>query len=800
MHKKKHPSDSNDYTQRRHRRAKRLWQQNKDLIRQSMRNESKTFSHLYREINEAANVKSYPSQALGRKRNMFLKALALDEDKFREWVQNRLYRIAYDNKRSITDFTPRDISMGLQKWEGILRNSDPGFGKYDEQFKAYTDRFLSVATSLLGNPATAQGTKGVEPHEAPSLQSKNEPVSPTMLDYAVDKKTQAPTQSPQSQQGGDTEEQPQILPEEEAFLQGIQEIQTALSMKDKQFMNYVENKLMEDGVDLSSANVAEIDQALDEEFQRMLDSVPEGSQFNQDEQMLEELYGQYKERFLTLFQKMQGKFDQKLEKADQVASIRKQKLQKDPSLFEVGFVLSLASSVGVPLEETGISELELAKIQKDQITYASSRRLVSNLIASYPHLSKTIPYWMGRETSPSELSQEWSGSDGTSTTDIVLSFGDKKKKFKNNKFSGCSPESKENNCISDVKILFKINEMSLTPKNPKESNMFLERTIEFLRTRDYDFSSQSALYQRLLADGMDSSTAREISQVVYQDIQQLKAEFTQLAQSPDFKNEMKNYLKNLSVKVQDIIHYLPSVGKEFVYRSLSGAGKFDEGSRREANFILSSDENGDKMVFVKLDRDLAGQIASQSQVLISVTAPKLSKKDLLVQRYVDMGMTEEEATNHISLDHPYRLSDYTKAVEQYSQTNMLLTSPGTILPESSELYSFIRNMKALFEQEQPIAPQMDPELEEYINAAVDYAFDTFTNMIRFFGFEFKDVVATELNLYNMFYAQQPQNMAADLNNRVDMNNQLGDEMEQNRMENGVQNKWFEYKQKGRPSV
>ena len=52
----------------------------------------------------------------------------------------------------------------------------------------------------------------------------------------------------------------------------------------------------------------------------------------------------------------------------------------------------------------------------------------------------------------------------------------------------------------------------------------------------------------------------------------------------------------------------------------------------------------------------------------------------------------------------------------------------------------------------------------------------------------------------MFYAQQPQNMAADLNNRVDMNNQLGDEMEQNRMENGVQNKWFEYKQKGRPSV
>jgi hypothetical protein len=47
---------------------------------------------------------------------------------------------------------------------------------------------------------------------------------------------------------------------------------------------------------------------------------------------------------------------------------------------------------------------------------------------------------------------------------------------------------------------------------------------------------------------------------------------------------------------------------------------------------------------------------------------------------------------------------------------------------------------------------------------------------------------------------QPHSMGDELNNRIDMNNQLVDDMQQNAQENGVQNKWFQYKQKERPSV
>lgn len=806
MNRKKHPSDSNSFKQRRHRRAKRLWLQHKDLIGQNMNTEGTSFSDFCKKIqnvNEAANIRSYPTQALGRKRNMFLKAMALDDNKFREWVQNRLYRLAYDNKRSITDFTPRDIAMGLQKWEGLLRNSDPGFGKYDTQFKQYTDRFLKVATALIGNTTSGQGTKGVEPHEAPSLSPASEPVSPTMMNYQVSSPKQVQNQPVQSQ---DMENIPQEeigpAPEEQQFMDVIQQIQDAMSMKDKDFMNYAENQLMERGIDVETSNPAEIDQAMDEEFQQILDSIPEGSPYYEQEQEIEELFAAYKQRFLELFSKMQGKLIGKLDKADQVNSKRLEKIKKDPSLFEVGIVVSSAVANGVPLEQTGVTELEMNKLQKDPITYTSTKRLVTNLFQAYPQLAKGIPYWMGRETNPSELSETWSGSDGTSVSDIVFDFGEKRMKFKNEKFVGCGKDSKEDACISQVKVAIKINETNIVPKNPKDSNAIFDSVVEYFRTKDYDFSSDSALYQRLLADGIQPEQARIMAQEIVEQVKIAKMDLQNILQSPDIRRDMKFFLSEMAVKTKTIVDILPGFKKEYIYCALTGEGRFKEGSMREANFILSSDETGERVVFVPIDRNLAEQIGNESQFSINVVAPKVSKTDPLIKKYTDMGMSKEEAQQKISLDYPYRLNQLLDVIEQANANSMMMdpNMAGTILPESSVLYTFMSNMRQLKEDLGLPQPIMDPESTEYINAAFEYAFESFTNMVRFFGFEFKDAASTELNLYNMFYAQQPYDMGASLNNRINMNNELGDEMIQNRLENGVQNKWFEYKQKERPTV
>jgi hypothetical protein len=801
MKKRKHPSDSNSYKKERHQKAKAMWQQNKALIQQNMNTEPNTFSDFYKKISEAVSIRPYPSQAIGRKRNMFLKALALDDNKFREWVQNRLYRLAYDNKRSITDFTPRDIASGLQKWEGLLRNSDPGFGKYDQQFKAYTDRFLKTATALIGNPAAGQGTRNVEPSEAPSLTPAGEPVSPTMINYQTGGGSSVPSQNTQSPAPQGEEQQQEIMPEEEQFLQKMQELEQILSLGDDEFVEHVENSLMERGVDALTANPVDIEEALDEEFQDLIDSVPEGSQFTQDEQMIEEMFAQYKERFLSLLESIKGNTILKTAKANKVAAARAEKLKKDPSLFEIGIVVSAASAVGFDYQESGITDMELKKLQKDSITYSAARRITSSLFQNYPQLSKATPRWMGRETNPSELRQDWEGTDGTSNSDIIFSFNTRKVKFKNNKFISCNSDTRDESCMTAAKMIVKINDMSIAPKNQKDMKAVFVSVIEYLRTKDYDFSNQSSLYQRLLADGVEPEQARVISQSIVENIQMFKSDFENLMQSSEVRSDMKMFLKELSVKLQEIIQMLPGFKQEYIYSSLSGFGKFTEGSPREANFILSSDENGDKMVLTYLDRNLAAQLTSVVQMNMNVLPPKVGRKDPLMQKYIKMGMTKEEAQLKIAEDHPFRLNDLLDRVEQTNQMNMMMdpNMAGTILPENSILYSFMKNIKTLKEQEEPIV-QNDPETQEYINAAVNYAFDTFTNMIRFFGIEFGEVSTTEINLYNMLYSEQPQNMTADLNNRVDMNNQLGDEMEQNRMENGVQNKWFEYKQKGRPSV
>jgi hypothetical protein len=803
MHRKKHPSDSDSFGQRRNRRAKRLWQQHKNLIKQNMEptNEAKSFFKFYDKVQEEVSIRPYPTQALGRKRNMFLKAMALDEDKFREWVQNRLYRLAYDNKRSISDFTPRDITMGLQKWEGTLRNSDPGFGKYQEQFKAYTDRFIKTATALLGNEMSGQGSKGVEPSEAPSISAANEPVSPTMMNIQV-QGSGSPTPTQDMSAPPAEGEEPQILPEEETFLQKMQELEEILSLKDRDFMDHVENSLMERGIDIETANPVEIEEGLDEEFQELLDSVPEGSQYTQEEQMIEDLYTQYKERFFSLLEKMQGKLAGKMVKADKAAFQQANKLKKDPSLFEIGIVAAAGSASGIDLSQCGLTDMDLKRLQKDSVTYSASRRLMSNLFQSYPQLAKAMPYWMGRETNPSELTQEWGASDGTSVSDIVFRFDKRKMKFKNGKFVSCSPESRDEKCISDVKILLKINDMAIVPKNPKDMKAVFGVMIENLRMKDYDITNESSLYQRLLADGMEPVEARELSQYIVENFQIMRSEFDMVVRSPDARKEIKNYVKELTMKLQNIIHMLPGIKQEYVFAALSGSGKFVDGSLREANFILSSDENGDRMVLVPLDRTLCSQIAEQGEMSFNVMPPSISKKDPLLKKYTDMGLSKEEAQIKIEEEHPFRLNQLLDATEQAIQANMMIdpTMAGSILPESSILYSFMKNMRSLREEGEAVSPQIDPETEQYIIAATNYAFSSITNIIRFFGIEFGEVASTELNLFNMFYMDQPHSMGDELNNRIDMNNQLVDDMQQNAQENGVQNKWFQYKQKERPSV
>lgn len=781
--------------------------------------ENMSFSSFYdklQKINEEASIKEYPPQAIGRKRNMFLKTLALDDNEFKEWVQNRMYRIAFDNKKSVSDFTPKDIGIGLQKWEGVLRDGDPGFGQYAEQFKKYSQRFLNIASGLLTTDMAGQGTKGVDPSDAPPNSPAQAPAgTPSLVKFQMgggggvsgggnkssggaSRAAPVGAGSPPAASAPKKGEVPQITPEEHQIDGVLQDMVDALQMKDKEFVSHVENKLLQDGIDPMSVNPVEMEDRLDDDFQTLLDGLPTDSPIDPHE--IEIIYGEYKERFIRLTGTLLNKAKKSHDAAGEVAALRVGSIKGDASTFEIATVASAAFALGQPLQTAGLSSRETKKIQQDKVTFGASSRLINTLFTSYPALSKTEVFWMGRETGKHELHSNWNGSSAAPITDMVFDFGETRWKFKNDKFVRCSPKDRTEEGMSKVRVNFFVNNIGLNPKNPQETKAIFEAAIENLRTKDYDLVNPSRLYHRFLADGIEPTEARERAADVIHTTQIMREAFKSIEHAEHTEKIYNIFGKYLITHLNKITELLPGLKQEFVYVSLTGCGRYTDSSDREANFILSSDENGDKVVFRPIDDELSARIAHEIEMKYKPVVAKLGKTDPIIQKYVSKGMTIKDAELKVSTEEPYRISKILELIKASVASNSM-TNPqaqGQILPENSILYSFIKNIKLLREQDEMVAPpqQMDQENLEYIEAAIDYAFSTFTNLIRFFEVDFMDVAVTEFNLHNMFFAEQSQNMVSDINNRVDTNNQIVDKIQQERVENGNQNKWFEYKQKG----
>jgi hypothetical protein len=187
-----------------------------------------------------------------------------------------------------------------------------------------------------------------------------------------------------------------------------------------------------------------------------------------------------------------------------------------------------------------------------------------------------------------------------------------------------------------------------------------------------------------------------------------------------------------------------------------------------------------------------------------------SKKDPLIEKYMAKGMTEEEADKKASLESPYRVWQVVRVLAS-SRAQKVLSDPATAAQvlQNSRLIAFVNAMRLLKEQDEEQIPEdemvddavmtteeesaLDPDTQDYIDAAIDYAFSSFQNMIKFFGIEFNGVSSNQYNLYNMFVADEPVDLKAQINNRVDVNNQIGDELQQMRLQN--ESTFLQFRQK-----
>lgn len=127
------------------------------------------FDQFKHKLTEAVSVKEYPVQALGRKRNVFVNALQLDEAEFSNWVKDRLYRVAEKNKVPVKDLNYKDIIDGMEQWKESFQKGDPKWDEFSGAFEEYTKKFLNLAEKIIKDNIQTGGTKDTEKTMSPKM-------------------------------------------------------------------------------------------------------------------------------------------------------------------------------------------------------------------------------------------------------------------------------------------------------------------------------------------------------------------------------------------------------------------------------------------------------------------------------------------------------------------------------------------------------------------------------------------------------------------------------------------------------
>lgn len=248
-------------------------------------------------VNEEAVIKDYSVQAVGRKRNTMMNAMQLDDAEFVNWVQDRLYRLAHENERPVSEFTIKDLTSGLQQWEILFSNQDKDWGKYRDAFMKYKDRFIKAATVIL-NTAEASGSLNEPPSKAAPNNVQGAPSTPTMLKFQGGDGT-GNGSVPQGVGGGGGAGEPQ--PEEQQAYgptEFIQYFQQLLQMDDASFAEFVQDKILSGEKAPTNVNAKTVKKMLDKD-EKEVDKV-----FKKYTKEMHKLYKEYAKRFLNTVESM----------------------------------------------------------------------------------------------------------------------------------------------------------------------------------------------------------------------------------------------------------------------------------------------------------------------------------------------------------------------------------------------------------------------------------------------------------------------------------------------------------------
>lgn len=253
-------------------------------------------------IHEEAVIKQYSVQAVGRKRNTMMNAMQLDDAEFLNWVQDRLYRLAHENERPVSEFSVKDLMSGLQRWENLFSTQDKEWGKYRDPFMKYKDRFIKAASVIL-NTGAASGSLNEPPSKAAPNNVAGSPATPTMIKHQAADGSNSGSGSagsaPAPKGGGGEEQQKQEYGPEEYF----QYFQQLLNMKDDEFAEFVQDKILNGEKAPTNVSKKTVKKMLDKD-EKDVDKV-----FKKYTKEIHKLYKEYAKRFLNTVDSMISKED-----------------------------------------------------------------------------------------------------------------------------------------------------------------------------------------------------------------------------------------------------------------------------------------------------------------------------------------------------------------------------------------------------------------------------------------------------------------------------------------------------------
>jgi hypothetical protein len=612
----------------------------------------KSFFDLKDTLNEA--IDSLSPQAMGRKREMMLRALTLDDAEFERWVHDRIIRFAEQNGIPLQQLDSGTFKKGFAEWQQHLQQNDRSYDQYKQQIGEYVTKFMTIAPSIIAR------------FQSGETSPVREPMSPTMVPFEADGKGRKRSKEELEAQAQEPTEMQYAKHEEPFTPEQIQSTQRgAMNIVDlvtnsvtnmgenenrinkAQFKRVVRELADEiaqaNGVDTSQLNYDMIDDYLSSIRSTLETENISGEDALFDDDDINTWENLIKQELIDQYGIMEPQEEKEL-RAKQQAEQRMLKAAMDPSTpknisgenMELGIVAAIENISGQKhLSDVSRNKIN-SKLSDEEKMYFDIQ--AQSLMEKYPFLKGAKFSHIGRKSG--KLTPEWqkyndAGAAKTSKSDVSahmsVTLADNnfvRYDEEQNTFVRCSMSEVQDastGCTSKLLFSVKKGETQLMSARQAETIATFETALSNLSELGHDFTNPQKLSEYFMNNyELDEGQAQERANTVVKSVDSIKALTQKFIVGLTAKGQVNMYksgafrdnqdpavrktqevidaaqlfIDSVNKEMNTLVENMPEIISEMAYIAASGDGKFvpDSVASHFLSFSETDPASGPKIV------------------------------------------------------------------------------------------------------------------------------------------------------------------------------------------------------------